>query len=94
MEQKTAQFLVLFNHFYPLASKNLAGFIAYRHSLSLSNLGSLINMFRGRCQITFKQANRLLEIISLINTYINFSESYSETFLFLLKKAIRCSVYC
>lgn len=23
MEQKTAQFLVLFNHFYPLASKNL-----------------------------------------------------------------------
>ena len=22
MEQKTAQFLVLFNHFYPLASKN------------------------------------------------------------------------
>ena len=26
MEQKTAQFLVLFNHFYPLASKNLNWF--------------------------------------------------------------------
>ena len=46
MEQKTAQFLVLFNHFYPLASKNPCVVKTIFFTVKISLLGKNENIRR------------------------------------------------
>ncbi len=68
-------------HLYIRKSKCVAGFIAYLHSCSFNNSRFLINMFIGKWHTTSKLEYLLSLKRSSINTYIKFSESYSDIFL-------------